>query len=137
MDSEKLTDQEIQRFLNACEDLMKLGTMFTGNVRSSFSEFRRISDPVLKSNYVDKSAAELLTHSLTEFEKKMDSNLDALNRICMKGSKWFAFFLGKSLGISSQSLEPQASHAVLGRTESHRPSERGNSNPPHVRKMGA
>lgn len=91
MDSEKLTDEEIQKFLNACEDLMQLGTTFTGNVRSGFSDFKRISDAVLKSDYVDKGAAELLTQSLNDFEKKMESNLAALNKICVKGGSGLYF----------------------------------------------
>ena len=104
MDKERLTQDEIQKFLNACEDLMQLGTTFTGNVRNAFGDLKKTYDPVLKSNYVDKSAAELLTQSLNEFEKKMDSSLEAINKICLKGGKWFVFFLGKSMRGSSPSI---------------------------------
>jgi hypothetical protein len=104
MDKERLTQDEIQKFLNACEDLMQLGTTFTGNVRNAFGDLKKTYDPVLKSNYVDKSAAELLTQSLNEFERKMDSSLEAINKICLKGGNWFVFFLGKSMGGSSPSI---------------------------------
>src|SRR5262245_43354152 len=104
MNRAKLTDEEVQKFLNACEDLMRLGATFTGNVRRGFSDFKKVSDPVLKSHYVDKNAAEMLTRSLNEFEKKMDSNLEALNKVCAKGGQWFVFFLGKSLEMTSPSL---------------------------------
>src|SRR5262245_38034602 len=137
MDRAKLTDEEVQKFLNACEDLMRLGTTFTGNVRRGFSEFKDISDPVLKSNYVDKSAAELLTRSLSEFEKKMDSNLEALNKICMKGGKWFVFFLGKSIGMTSPSL---LSHDESLMSEENEPSGLSKAEDKEIRlakKMGA
>jgi hypothetical protein len=107
MERQTLTEEEIQKFLNGCEDLMQLGATFTLKVRNAFLDLRKTYDPVLKSNYVDKSAAELLTHTLDQFEKKMDVNLDAINRVCTKGGKWFTFFLGKSLGIASQRLHPQ------------------------------
>ena len=137
MESERLTDEEIQRFLNACEDLMCLGTTFTGNVRNGFSDFKRTYEPVLKSNYVDKSAAELLTQSLNEFERKMDSNLEALNKICLKGGKWFVFFLGKSLGMSPQSLPPQARSLVLEDIQATKPSKTESKGIQRAKKVGA
>lgn len=137
MDSERITEEEIQRFLNACEDLMRLGTTFTGNVRNGFADFRRTYDPVLKSNYVDKSAAELLTQSLNEFETKMDSNLEAINKICLKGGKWFVFFLGKSLGINSQSFHPQDRSLMLEEIQAANPSKPENKDLQQAKKMGA
>jgi len=136
MESERLTNEEVQRFLNACEDLMRLGTTFTGNVRNGFSDFKRTYEPVLKSNYVDKSAAELLTQSLNEFERKMDSNLEALNKICLKGGKWFVFFLGKSLGMS-QSLSAQARSLMLEDIQATNPSKAESNGIQQAKKMGA
>jgi hypothetical protein len=137
MDSERMTDEEIQKFLNACEDLMRLGAAFTGNVRTGFSDFKRTAGPVLKSNYVDKGAAELLTQSLNEFERKMDSNLEALNKICMKGGKWFVFFLGKSLGKNSQSLHSQDQSSMLEEIQSDSPSDAQGKDIQQAKKMGA
>ena len=102
MPDEKLTREEVYRFLGACEDLMRLGSTFSGNISNAFTDLKKTYDPVLNSNYVDKSAAQLLIHSLDEFQRKMDSNLEAINRSCAKGGKWFVFFLGKSLGSSVQ-----------------------------------
>jgi hypothetical protein len=107
MPNEKLTREEVYKFLSACEDLMRLGSTFSGNVRNAFADLKKTYDPVLKSDYVEKGAAQLLTSSLDEFERKMDSNLEAINRICTKGGKWFVFFLGKSLGSSAQSPDQQ------------------------------
>ena len=137
MDSERITEEEIQRFLNACEDLMRLGTTFTGNVRNGFADFRRTYDPVLRSNYVDKSAAELLTQSLNEFETKMDSNLEAINKICLKGGKWFVFFLGKSLGINSQSFRAQDRSLMLEEIQAADLSKAENKDLQQAKKMGA
>jgi hypothetical protein len=136
MDRDKLTDEEIQKFLNACEDLMRLGATFTGNVRTGFSDFKKVSGPVLKSNYVDKSAAELLTRSLEEFEKKMDSNLEALNKICTKGGKWFVFFLGKSLGVNSQSFDSRERSLTFEEVPPDRPSEESDKEIGQAKKMG-
>jgi hypothetical protein len=137
MDRVRLTDEEIQKFLNACEDLMRLGSTLTGNVRRGFSDFKQVSDPLLKSNYVDKGAAELLTRSLNEFEKKMDSNLKALNKICMKGGKWFVFFLGKSLGMTSSSLLSPDRSLILEEIQSTSLSKEEGNETQQVKKIGA
>ena len=137
MDNERLTEEEIQKFLDACEDLMRLGTTFTGNVRDGFADFKKTYDPVLKSNYVDKSAAELLTQSLNEFEKKMDSNLEALNKICLKGGKWFVFFLGKSLGMSSQSFHSRDRSLMIEEIQVVNPSNPESKDLQQAKKMGA
>jgi len=137
MDSERLTDDEIQKFLNACEDLMRLGTTFTGNVRNGFADLKKTHDPVLKSNYVDKSAAALLTQSLNEFEKKMDSNLEAINKICLKGGKWFVFFLGKSLGTNSQSFHAQHRSLMPEKIQVVNPSKAESKDLQRAKKMRA
>ena len=137
MDRERMRDEEIQKFLNACEDFTRLGATLTGNVRSGFSDFKKVSDPLLKSNYVDKSAAEMLTQSLNEFEKKMDSNLKALNKICTKGGKWFAFFLGKSLGMTSSSLLAHDPSLIFEEIQSTSLSKEEGSETQQVKKMGA
>jgi hypothetical protein len=137
MDRERMTDEEVQKFLNACEDFMHLGATLTGNVRRGFSDFKKVSDPLLKSNYVDKSAAELLTRSLNEFEKKMDSNLKALNKICTKGGKWFVFFLGKSLGVASSSLLSHEGSLILEEIQSTSLSKAEGDETQQVKKMGA
>ncbi len=112
MPNEKLTQEEVYKFLGACEDLMRLGSTFSGNIRNAFTDLKKTYDPVLKSNYVDKSAAQLLTRSLDEFQRKMDSNLEAINRICAKGGKWFVFFLGKSLGSTVQPRQQDPSDSL-------------------------
>ena len=127
MKDEKLTSEEIHKFLQACEDLICLGTQFTGNVRAALNGLKQTYDPVLKSNYVDKAVVELLTRSLTECEKKVNANLDAIDKICTKGSKWFAFYLGKSLGANTELTQHQATPRSVDRKKSSPPSpEEGN-----------
>jgi hypothetical protein len=98
MENDKLTEEEIHKFLNACQDFMRLGVTFTTNIRVALGDLRKIYDPVLKSNYMDKAVVELLTRSLNEFERKTDSNLEGIHKICTKGCQWFTFYLGKALG---------------------------------------
>lgn len=112
MENRKLTEEEIHKFLTGCENLMHLGTSFTGNIRIALSELRKTYDPVLQSNYLDKAVVELLTRSLNEFEKKIESNLDGINRICTRGSQWLVFYLGKSLGKNSE-MPQQADQSFL------------------------
>ena len=101
MEDGKLTEEEVCKFITGCENLMHLGASFTGNIRSALSDLRKTYDPILQSNYLDKAVVELLTRSLNEFEKKIDSNLEGINKICTKGGQWLVFYLGKSLGRNS------------------------------------
>ena len=102
MENGKLTDEEVHKFLTGCENLMRLGTHFTENIRNALGDLRKTYDPVLHSKYVDKAVVELLTRSLGDFEKKIESNLEGINKICTRGGQWLVFYLGKSLGKSSE-----------------------------------
>jgi len=118
---ERLTPEEIHKFLQACEDLICLGTQFTGNVRTALDGLKQAYEPVLKSNYVDKAVVELLTRSLTEYERKVNANLNAIDKICTKGSKWFAFYLGKALGTNGEPAQHQGSNRSANQRESPLP----------------
>ena len=123
MKEEKLTPEEIHKFLQACEDLICLGTQFTGNVRTALEGLKQAYDPVLKSNYVDKAVVELLTRSLTEYERKVNANLKAIDKICTKGGKWFAFYLGKSLGSTTRLTQHEGSPHSVDQRKSSLPSQ--------------
>ena len=97
MQNKKLSEDEVQQFMQGCEDLMRLGTKFTTSIRQAVTELKSTYDPALKSQYVDKVVVELLTRSLQDFEKKVEANLEGIEKICTKGGKWFSFYLGRAI----------------------------------------
>jgi hypothetical protein len=97
MPNKKLSEDEVQKFMQGCEDLMLLGSRFTTNIRQAVIELKSTYDPALKSQYVDKVVVELLTRSLQDFEKKVEANLEGIEKICTKGGKWFSFYLGRAV----------------------------------------
>jgi hypothetical protein len=97
MSNKKLSEDDVQKFMQGCEDLMLLGNKFTTNIRQAVTELKDTYDPVLKSQYIEKAVVELLTRSLQEFEKKVESNLEGIDKICTKGGKWFSFYLGRAV----------------------------------------
>ena len=97
MQNRKLSEEDVQKFMQGCEDLMRLGNKFTTSIRQAVADLKGTYDPVLKSQYVDKVVVELLTRSLQDFEKKLESNLEGIDKICTKGGKWFSFYLGRAV----------------------------------------
>ena len=95
MQNKKLSEEEVQKFMQGCEDLMLLGNKFTTSIRQAVTDLKRTYDPVLKSQYTDKAVVELLTRSLQDFEKKLEANLEGIDKICTKGGKWFSYYLGR------------------------------------------
>jgi len=97
MQNQRLTEDEVQKFMQGCEDLMRLGNKFTMNIRQAVTDLKGTYDPVLKSQYVEKAVVELLTRSLQDFERKVESSLEGIDKICTKGGKWFSFYLGRAM----------------------------------------
>ena len=97
MQNKKLSEEEVHKFMQGCEDLMRLGNKFTTSIRQAVSDLRSTYDPALKSQYVDPVVVELLTRSLQDFEKKVEANLEGIDKICTKGGKWFSFYLGRAV----------------------------------------
>ena len=97
MQNKKLSEEEVQKFMQGCEDLMRLGNKFTTSIRQAVTDLKSTYDPALKSQYVDKVVVELLTRSLQDFEKKVEANLEGIDKICTKGGKWFSFYLGRTV----------------------------------------
>ncbi len=118
MSTRKLSQDEVQKFMQGCEDLMSLGGRFTENIRRAVTDLKNTYEPTLKSQYVDKAVVELLTQSLQEFERKVQTNLEAIDKICLKGGKWFAFYLGRSVGEQSASENLRASEVAPRSSES-------------------
>jgi hypothetical protein len=107
MQNKKLSEEEVQKFMQGCEDLMLLGNKFTTSIRQALTDLKRTYDPVLKSQYTDKAVVELLTRSLQDFEKKLDANLEGIDKICTKGGKWFSYYLGR---VVEKELSGEAPH---------------------------
>jgi hypothetical protein len=97
MEIRRLSEEDIQKFLEGCEDLMRLGVRFTENIRQAIDDLRKTYEPALKSQYVDKAVVDLLTRSLREFEQQVESNLDGIEKMCTKGGNWFAYYLGRTV----------------------------------------
>lgn len=116
MQNRRLSEDEVQKFMEGCEDLMRLGVKFTDEIREALAEFKRTYDPVLKSQYTDKAVVELLSHSLQDFETKLESNLHGIEKICTKGGKWFAFYLGRT--VERENSELKAGEPLAGESES-------------------
>jgi hypothetical protein len=95
MQNKRLSEDEVQKFMQGCEDLMRLGNQFTTSIRQAITDLKGTYDPALKSQYVDPVVVELLTRSLQDFEKKVEANLEGIEKICTKGGKWFSFYLGR------------------------------------------
>ena len=114
MQNKKFEEDDIQKFMQGCEDLVRLGTSFAENIRSALGDLKETYDPALKSQYVDKAVVELLTNSFSEFEKKVNANLDGIDKICTKGGKWFAFYLGRSVEKAKQ-IEPNKAMTIQPR----------------------
>ena len=93
--SNRISDDEIQKFLQGCEDFIRLGNSFSQHIREAFEELKKTYEPVAKSQYVDKAIGDLLEKSLKEFETKMIANLQGIEKVCTKGSQWFAYYLGR------------------------------------------
>jgi hypothetical protein len=109
MQNKKLSEEEVQKFMQGCEDLMLLGNKFTTSIRQAVTDLKRTYDPVLKSQYTDKAVVELLTRSLQDFEKKLDANLEGIDKICTKGGKWFSYYLGRVVEKELSGQPPQGS----------------------------
>ena len=97
MQNKKLREEEVQNFMQGCEDLMRLGNKFTTSIRQAVTDLKDTYDPALKSQYVDPVVVELLTRSLQDFETKLESNLEGIEKICTKGGEWFSFYLGRAI----------------------------------------
>ncbi|MCI0620906.1 MAG: hypothetical protein L0387_04415 [Acidobacteria bacterium] len=97
MQNKKLSEEDVQKFMQGCEDLMRLGGKFTTSIRQAVADLKSAYDPALKSQYVEQAVVELLTRSLQDFEKKVEANLEGIDKICTKGGKWFAFYLGRTV----------------------------------------
>jgi hypothetical protein len=86
------------RFLKASAELMSLGETFSGNIDTALEAFKVRLEAFLKTHFLEKAVAEMLSQSFAEFERELRTNLDGINRICTEGGQWYAFCFGSALG---------------------------------------
>jgi len=92
------SQESLDRFLQANEELMKMGETFRGNIDVALDEFRVRMEAFLKSHFMEKAVAEMMAQTFSEFERETRTNLDGLNKICTEGGQWYAFCFGSALG---------------------------------------
>jgi hypothetical protein len=91
------SDDAIQKFIDASDDLMKLGIGFSNNVGSAFLEFREHLNMVMKTHFVEKAVVEMLSDSFARMESKVQTNMESIVKIYQEGGYWYSFYLGRAL----------------------------------------
>jgi hypothetical protein len=92
------SQESLDRFLQANEELMRMGETFRGNIDVALDGFKIRMETFLKTHFVEKAVAEMLTQTFSEFERETRTNLDGINKICTEGGQWYAFCFGSALG---------------------------------------
>jgi hypothetical protein len=92
------SQDSVDRFLKASEELMTMGETFSGNIDAALEGFKRRLEAVLKTHFLEKAVAEMLAQSFSEFEHELRTNLEGINKICTEGGQWYAFCFGSALG---------------------------------------
>jgi hypothetical protein len=98
MSTTQQSQESVDRFLKASEELMRLGETFSGNIDTALEGFKVRLDAFLKTHFLEKAVAEMLAQSFSEFERELRTNLDGINKICTEGGQWYAFCFGSALG---------------------------------------
>ena len=98
MNARRPSDESINSFLKASEDLMQMGINFTENIDSALKEFKKHFDLILKTHFVEKGASEMLADSFGTLESKVKDNLEGIANICIEGGQWYSFYLGTAMG---------------------------------------
>jgi hypothetical protein len=100
MHSTQPSQESIDRFFKANEELMKMGDVFRGNINTALDGFKIRLEAFLKTHFMEKAVAEMLAQTFGEFEREARTNLAGIDRICTEGGQWYAFCFGSALGRS-------------------------------------
>ena len=98
MSTTEQSQESIDRFFKASEELMKMGETFSGNIDAALESFKTRMDAYLKTHFLEKAVAEMLAQTFFEFEREIRTNLAGINKICTEGGQWYAFCFGSALG---------------------------------------
>src|SRR5262245_15617934 len=91
------SDDEVKKFIDASDDLMKLGVGFSHNVSSAFLEFREHLNKMMKTNFVEKAVAEMLSDSFAKMEASVRTNMESIVEIYQEGGHWYSFYLDRAM----------------------------------------
>lgn len=98
MASKYPTEEDVNKFLKASEDLMNLGITFSHNIDSAFLEFKQTLELMIKSNFVERAVVEMLANSFNKLESTVKFNLENIVNIYTEGGQWYYFYLGRAVG---------------------------------------
>ena len=119
MHSTQPSQESLDRFFKANEELMKMGEVFRGNIDSALDGFKTRLEAFLKTHFLEKAVAEMLAQSFNEFEREARTNLNGIDRICTEGGQWYAFCFGSALGRPvPPPASPDADQGVKAKTKS-------------------
>jgi len=98
MMAEKIpSDEQIKRFLNASDDLMKLGISFSQKIDLAFQEFKKELERMTRTHFVEKAVVEMLADSFAKLESKVKTNLESIVSIYQEGGRWYSIYLGRAM----------------------------------------
>jgi hypothetical protein len=100
------SQESLDRFFKANEELMRMGVVFRGNIDAALDGFKIRLEALLKTHFLEKAVAEMLGETFREFERETRTNLDGIDRICTEGGQWYAFCFGSAMG---RQVSPPAS----------------------------
>jgi hypothetical protein len=92
------SEEQVKKFLNASDDLMKLGIAFSRNIDSAFREFKQDLEMMTKTDFVEKAVVEMLSDSFERMEAKVKANLENIVSIYQEGGQWYSFYLSRAIG---------------------------------------
>jgi hypothetical protein len=119
MNSTQPSQESLDRFFKANEELMKMGETFRGNINVALDGFKVRMEAFLKTHFMEKAVADMLAQTFSEFERETRSNLEGINRICTEGGQWYAFCFGSALGRQVQPpVNPDTDQDVKAKTKS-------------------
>lgn len=123
MNSTQPSQDSLDRFFKANEELMRMGGIFRGNIDTALDGFKIRLEAVLKTHFLEKAVAEMLGETFREFERETRTNLEGIDRICTEGGQWYAFCFGSAVGRhvpppanldADQGLKAKTKSASLG-----------------------
>jgi hypothetical protein len=94
----RLKEEDVNKLLQASDDLMQTGLLFSHNIDAALHEFKAALELSLKTHFLATAVAEMMARSFESLEKKVLTNLEGINNICTEGGQWYSFYLGTALG---------------------------------------
>lgn len=94
----RLKEEDVNKLLQASDDLMQTGLLFSHNIDTALQEFKTSLELSMKTHFLATAVAEMMARSFESLERKVLTNLEGINNICTEGGQWYSFYLGTALG---------------------------------------